>query len=129
MAGRLPPSATLREMRLMLEAEIVAQPASISISFARTHAVVALSALADLEDEVGALEEARAAADRLARELAIAHSEIERLRLQMIARDLVAARIPAGYRSSGGNVVDLTEALRRERRDTGRPVGPEGGAA
>ncbi|WP_333822823.1 hypothetical protein [Pinisolibacter sp.] len=127
---RLLPSAVLREIRRMLEVEIVAQPAIGTIEIARSGIVLAIAALADVASEVEVLEESRDVADRLCRELAIARAEIERLQLQLVARDLVdgprmRVRVPRIGRPC--EIVDIRSALPGQQ--VGRQIGPEGGAA
>ena len=129
-AARLLPSHVLREIRRMLEVEIVSQPATGTIEIARCGVVLCIAALADVASEVEVLEEGLDAADRLMRELKIAHAEIDRLQLQLVARDLVDGPRPKTrvVRIGGPcEIVDLAEVARREQ--AGRPTAPEGGAA
>ncbi len=146
MSRRLLTSDVLREIRAMLEVEIVSQPVTGTIEIARSGVVLAFAALADVASEVEVLEESAATADRLSRELKIAQAEIERLQLALIARDFTDLPLPDGRGAPivaidwgrrcgkgaverGTKIIDITEVLRREQRDAGRPIGPEGGAA
>ena len=131
-ATRLLPSHVLSEVRRMLEVEIVSQPVTGTIEISRSGLVLAFAALADVAAEVEVLEEGADATDRLTRELAIAHAEIERLQLQLVARDIVDGSRPRLRLLSFGSpceVIDLSVELGREmgRAASGQPGGPEGG--
>lgn len=169
IATHLPPSTVIREIKRMLEAEIVAQPGD-AITVKRGQLVLVFSSLANTAGEVEVLEESAAVADRLQEELRIVLADRERWRLASMAYQAAWSREvgrtsspearppvfigvdlartpdvtvehalqpwnPAGKghleraHHQNGNVIDITEELARERRDAGRPIGPEGGAA
>lgn len=140
------PSKVLGEIQMMFVAELVGHPTTSTIAFDRRYVVILQAALGELIGQIETLEEGSAAADRLTEEMAILRADRERWKLAaetyhsawgrevdrtICPMPLTPHRAEMGRRECGrrGEVVDLTEALRRERRDAGRPIGPEGGAA
>lgn len=135
-APHLLPSTVLSEIRRMLEAEIIAQPAAETITVRRSLLTLVFASLADTTSEVEVLEESAAVADRLSEELRIVMADRERWRLAASTYHAawsreVGRQKTCRLRGVGGSaeVVDLTAILAREHRDAGRPIGPEGGAA
>lgn len=129
------PSTVLTEIKRMLEAEIIAQTGE-TISFERGRLVLVFSSLAATAGDVEVLEESAAAADRLQEELRIVRADRERWRLASMTYQAawsqeVWRRPKCRLQLVGGSaeIIDITEELARERRDAGRPIGPEGGAA
>ena len=117
----LSPAIVLAEIRGCLLAELMAKPAPEPISLRRDIAVLILASLGEVIDRVDALAEGSAAADRLRRELDISRADTGRLELLLAAVDLDRITRPRLSLVRGGDVVDLTEAFRRERACHVRP--------
>ena len=146
---KISPAKVLEEIQMMLVGELVAQPSAIVLS--RQIVSILQAALGDIAGQVDALAEGAAAADRLATELriALAARDAAEAKLRLItAAPAQWARLqdphsPAWDMSGSTRkgeldtsarrrckIVDLSEAMSRERRDAGRPVPPsDGGAA
>jgi hypothetical protein len=138
-----PPSATLAALTEQFVEELAARPAPEPVVIRRGVVALIVAALGNVLDQIEALEEGAAAADRLTEELAIVRADRERWRLASEAYHAAwgreverAERSPYQPMEKGrlerlhrrGVVVDLTEAFRRERAS--QPgTGPEGGAA
>ena len=133
------PALTLGAIREALIAEVMAVPAAETVTIWRSTVWLVIGSLADTSDRVEALFEAAAAADRLIRELAIARAEIGRLETRLAVMTANARCpwpvVPAVSKGRAerahrrGEVVDLTEVLRREQLDRSRPQPPIGGGA
>lgn len=149
------PATVIGEIRALLIAELMARPAPEPVVLSRSVATILAASLSEQIDRVATLAEGSALADRLLRELHIARAEIERLELQLVARDLAGVDQPGGGggapvavlcsrakgaierrhhrpagRPGGAEIVDLREALAREHRTAGHPVSDtDGGAA
>lgn len=136
-------SKVLTEIQHMFVAELTARPASDTITLRRSDVMMLQAALGDLADKVAVLEESADVADRLHGELriALAAKEIVEQKLRLSGRPLYVvdpsreAWDPTGKgaveaaHKRGALIIDLSEELARERRDAGRSIGPEGGAA
>jgi hypothetical protein len=138
-----PPSATIAALTEHLVEELASRPSPDPVVIRRGVVALIVSALADVRDQIEALEEGAAAADRLTAELAIVRADRERWRLASEAYHAAwgreveqAERSPYSPMDKGrierlhrrGVVVDLSEAFRRERASQPGPA-PEGGAA
>ncbi len=136
--------------RIYVEAVTTGQTMTVEPEAAATFALTLEAAVGRLE-EIDQLTESD---DRLRRELRIQEAEVARLRQRLFLLDpaerasrvgspsptpspesVAAARacFEADARAAearvASNVIDLSEELRRERRDCGRLGGPEGGVA
>lgn len=136
--------------RMFVEAGTTGQSMTVEPAAAATFALTLEMAVGRLE-EIDQLTESD---DRLRRELRIAEAEVARLRQRLFLLDpaersarlgspspspspesvaAVRACFEADSRAVevrvASNIIDLSEELRRERRDCGRLGGPEGGAA
>ena len=121
----------------MMLAEVIAQPAAVTITVRRDMFTLIAAALTEVIDTVAILEDGASAADRLVRELRIARAEIARLELHATARDLdrisptnergSTMRHPLHRHRGEADVIDLVEVFRRERG--AQPVPPDGGSA
>ncbi len=152
MSNDITPVDALTMIRDRLTGAAMAVPVDQPIVMTRYDVWSMAVAIGDLVDRVDALAEGSAAADRIARELRIEQAVSAQLRLQVEAlrrgivptspTDITMFRSrcqwpvrPSPEKSRAerahrrGEVVDLTEELRREQRDTGRPVPPTGGDA
>lgn len=152
MSRDITPIDALTMIRDRLTGAAMAVPVDQPIVMTRYDVWSMAVVIGDTIDRVDALAEGSAAADRLARELRIEQAVSAQLRLQVEAlrRGIVPAAPTdlAMFRSRcawpahlspeksraerahrRGEVVDLTEELGRERRDSGRPVPPTGGGA
>ncbi len=136
-----PASATIAALTEHLVEELASRPSPEPVVIRRGVVALIVSALADVRDQIEALEEGAAAADRLTQELAIVRADRERWRLASEAyhaawgREVDHRRSPYQPMDKGclerlhrrGVVVDLSEVFRRERAQPG--PAPEGGAA
>lgn len=135
------PATVLGAIRSGLLAEITTTPVERDIVMQRHIMWMLISSLGEVIDQIEALEEGAAAADRLTEELAIVRADRERWRL-LSETDRAAWGKEVDYRRSPyspmekgrlerlhrrGVVVDLSEVFRRERAQPG--PAPEGGAA
>jgi len=135
------PTLTLGAIRDSLLAEVLAVPATETVTIRRSIVWLLIGSIAEAIDRVDALFEGSAAADRLLQELAIARAEIARLELHATAHDLERVSVspyrpmeksPAEGRikrrlTEGGEVIDISELLWREQMNRHRPT--DGGAA
>ena len=130
----------LTAVQSMMMAEVIAQPAAVTITVRRDMFTLIAASLGEVLDTIAVLEESAAAGERIARELRIAQGDIARLEMQLTARDLERIGTPSPYRPmaksreerelvAAAKVIDLSEALRRELRGSRRPPSPDGGAA
>jgi len=128
------PSKVLGEIQMMLVDELVARPTAREIVIDRRRVVILQAALGEIIGQIEVIEEGAAAADRLTAELHASRAEVDRWKraantyhnawAREVDRDVVRSLALA----RGGDVVDLTEIMRRERR-AGQPEAPEGGAS
>lgn len=141
-------SLILAEIRQCLFAEIASTKAAATIAMRRDIVTLIAASLGEVIDDIRALEEASAAADRLTRELNIARAAYKQLELQLIARDLerispspyspagkgrierLAGRIRRRF-TDGGEIIDISDAMWREQMDRARSADrpTDGGAA
>ena len=129
----------LTAVQSMMMAEVIAQPAAVTITVRRDMFTLIAASLGEVLDTIAVLEESAAAGERIARELRIAQGDIARLEMQLTARDLerIGGSLPQPMAKSreereliaAAKVIDLSEALRRELRGSRRPPSPDGGAA
>lgn len=136
----LTPSLVLGAIRDSLLAEIMARPAPEPIVIRRDIAMMIASSISEQIDQVDALAEGAAAADRLSQELAIARADIRRLELKLEVRAATPrfdnfgpapSNVVEALRRAapiGATIIGLTEAFARERRGAGCTDG-DGGAA
>lgn len=117
--------------RMFVEAGTTGQSMTVEPAAAATCALTLEMAVGRLE-EIDQLSESD---DRLRRELRISQAEVARLRQRLFlldpaersARLCLSAGRDLAAEEGTATIHDLTEALRRERRDAGRPI--DGGAA
>ncbi len=130
------PSKVLTEIQMMAVAELCAGD-RLEIPIRRSVISVLQAVFGELIGQIEVLEEGAAAADRLAEELRIVGADRDRWRTAAETYRAAWAKAARGSTAPprprpvgcGADVVDLVEILRREHRDAGRPIGPEGGAA
>lgn len=128
------PSKVLGEIQMHLVQRLIETPAAEPVRIDRRHVAILQAAIGELIGQIEVLEEGAAAADRLTKELAIVVADRERWRTAAATyHDAGGREVDRSARRLhlvlAGEVVDLSEEFRRERRDVGRSVGPEGGAA
>lgn len=125
------PAPVLGAIRDSLIAEAMQTGGAATVTLRRDTVWLVIASIGEVIDRVDVLVESAAVADRLMEELAIAQADRERWRTAYTAARCREASRSARPRLVGqeAEVVDLTQILARERRDAGRPIGPEGGAA
>jgi hypothetical protein len=144
------PAMTLAAMRDCLVAEASAVTVTDTITLGRSIVWLLIAALGETVDDVDALAEGAAAADRLQRELAVARAEIGRLETRLATTEasdrcpmpldpyhpMGKSRLERDFRRQerdsrrgGADIVDLSAILERERCATGRSQPSDGGDA